>query len=387
MDEQERDEAIVRIPVDMTRDRLQYMMAQIGVNLVSDQQSCPYRINTVHDGLALQKVIRAIAVARDERVDFLIFPEMSISKDWIEDILVEFMKCSYPLILILPLEHLPLDEFCAIVSNHPDIFHGTDTSSLFSNYSPHWRHELFVNSAIICFRNDNECFFVYQPKLFANEMEQPHKNPTARFLRGRNIRVIEAPGCRFAVAICFDMVARTTHTEPLQTLDKLQNSLYPDPVSLLFIPQLNLKPNHEVFIRAAERFYRNRPHQHIATSIINVNAGGLQVDGAALEGYGDSSIYTPCPEDCSFPYILVESDPKPEQGRDIESVRLPNPIKRLQLQQKNDWLIFVETLAPGQYLVQSSPGYDHTLCLRVMKWDASRSFQPTSLTPCFQSEE
>jgi hypothetical protein len=266
---------------------------------------------------------------------------------------------------------------------HKDELSNLEAEQLFQPIAKPLVPQYFVNAALVVCASGGKPSFVHQPKLLANKDEQPQNNKDAIFLPGALTRVISMRGCNFSVGICFDQIGRTSTDESLESFERVQRALFPQQIDYLFIPQLNEKPKHETFLHAARRFYERLPHQHQATSLIGANASSLVVDGKTQEGYGWSHIYLPhLKKEPRVEYAACQSEVTPTSGADLSSVRFPSPVKVVSIEETTEALLQVEASVPGQPRVQRTPDYDHSVLVRVWRWEPeAEPFRPGA-NPC-----
>ena len=188
------------------------------------------------------------------------------------------------------------------------------------------------------------------------------------FLGGKGTRIISAQGCRFAVCICFDQIARTSYSEALEEFEVAHKSIYPDQVDFLVVPQLNDEPNHTLFIDATRRFYERRPHLHRKTSIVCANVAAKTIVNAGTRKIGNSNFYLPFKDIVDYPLISCSEEVDTSDRFGGERLRLPKPIKRILLSEEGEWLLFLEVAKASTVQLEKAGDYVRSLLVRAWKW-------------------
>ena len=127
---------IIRTQVPLRTDRVNLAFAQLDVALKSSSGQSPYRVDGGKEALA--KVQGAIDLASDLNTHILAFPEMSISVDWLDGLFARLKERSYPNFVVLPLEHLLLEQAQAkLFARWPDAdVPGEERTKLFEQGLP-----------------------------------------------------------------------------------------------------------------------------------------------------------------------------------------------------------------------------------------------------------
>ncbi len=280
-----QDEDLVEIPTD----RIRFIMVHPFLEKKISRTDVGFSFKKEHKGSQKDLIQATFPLVRfhpsreDSHADFLIFPELSVTREALEVIEDAMQESIWPQnsIVMGGLECISGKEFKNLLDN-------SDNSEEI-NRLPSDIASFNVNTSFIYIKtNEKELRKYYQPKMSSSPPEQGLQNQ----YRGSYLLLFRTKSVVFTQIICFDAIARsrnrfeTMADSILKGLKPYGSTSRPLRIDICFVLQHNNNPNHCCFRKFTKDLLEKGGRELIIDTVVFVNSTANKL--GCSERYGKS---------------------------------------------------------------------------------------------------
>ena len=255
------------------------------------------KVDTTEEMLSkFRLIVEKINNSKTDELTIFNFPELSLSKNHINDLINVIESFERNLILITGIEHLIPEEAISIVKRCNNI--PSSRENLINKLEGVSARDFYVNMGLVFTKEENSTKLFYFLKNKSSSVEQKEINK--RFFKGEEFWLFKTPILNFTPFICYDFITREHGELMIPKLKKELYNLYPHFIlTHIFIPTLRNINNDKKskFAWNVENFFFVEPTEDIFSPLsqfcVMIFSNIALIDNLSNEKteYGHSNVF------------------------------------------------------------------------------------------------